>query len=144
MLFWVSSAHLILGGESYCATASSEAGLAGMPEACPAPASWLFLLWRGDQPWLSTQFCSPPKTPHHHPEVHHMPPASTSRRHMHCQPLWLKANDFRKTSRHTHEYRKTSRPTHEYSGQPTSTLPTHQNYQIHQIIIMSENRKDPT
>ena len=51
--------------------------VAGMPEACPAPASWLILLCRGDQPWLSFDpTVLPPKTPQ--PEVHHMPPASTS------------------------------------------------------------------
>ena len=115
MLFLVLSGWFLLQWvgfvceEESCATAPSEAagwdarGLLLCP-LCPAQASWLLGPSSGEE----TNPGSPTVLPHQrgrptkdappaaaHPEVHHMSAASTSRRHMHCQPLWLKANDIR-------------------------------------------------
>ena len=108
--------------------------LAGMPEACPQclalPSSGQLaagLLPRGDQPRLSsvlahqrgrptTEDAPPAPT---HPEVHHMPAASTSRHHMHCQPLFrntsrshtsIQAKQLQQDSPDYHHIRKQKRP----------------------------------
>ena len=76
--------------------------LAGMPEACPAPASWLAhspLERRPTPALLRPNTFAPPKTPHHHQPSLRSITCQQPQRHMYCQPLWLKVNDFRNTSR---------------------------------------------
>ena len=72
------------------------------------------ILSRGDQPWLSfdpavlphqrgrpTKEADPPKTPHQQQPTLRFITCQQPQRHnhMHCQPLWAKANHFRNTCR---------------------------------------------
>ena len=107
--------------------------LAGMPEACYCAHSaqlrpagcWAHPLER--RPTLALLSFAPPKRSTHqrrppaptHPEVHHMPTASMSRHHMHCQPLFrntsrshtsIQAKQLQQDSPDYHHIRKQKRP----------------------------------
>lgn len=98
-----------------CATAPSEAagwdarGLLLCP-LCPAQASWLLGPSSREetnpgspstQQFCPTKEADPPKTPHQQQPTLRFITCQQPQRHnhMHCQPLWAKANHFRNTCR---------------------------------------------
>ena len=119
---------VLLGGgwcEGSCATASRLRLLAGWlgcqqrPASQPAshPAGPI-LLWRGDQPQLSFDPTVLPRTKDPTQPALRFITCQQPQCHMH-QSLWLRANNFRETSR-SHI---SIQATHKYSGQqPLSTF----------------------